>query len=152
MKVYYERVLRHWHPQEAWLFVTCCLFGSLPVWKRPEQATPGEAFRNMDRLLDMDNTGPVWLKDPRVATMVEDVLRLAQHERGLCEIGGFVVMSNHVHLLMKPIAPALGNVCNGSKGYPRGERTKSCIERSSLSGKRNLMIIGFGVPTSTGGY
>jgi REP element-mobilizing transposase RayT len=104
VKVYYERVLPpHWHPQEAWVFVTFCLFGSLPVWKRPEQATPGEAFRDMDRLLEGGNSGPAWLKDIRVAAMVVDVLRAAQHEKGLCEIGGFVVMSNHVHLLMKPI-------------------------------------------------
>ena len=106
IKVYYERILPHWHPQEAWLFVTFCLFGSLPVWKRPEQATPGEAFRGMDRLLDVPSSGPVWLKGSRVAAMLVDVLRLAQHERGLCEIGSFVVMSNHVHLLMKPVAPA----------------------------------------------
>lgn len=48
----------------------------------------------------------MWLKDSRVAGIVVDVLRSAQHEKGLCEIGGFVVMSNHLHLLMKPVAPA----------------------------------------------
>jgi REP element-mobilizing transposase RayT len=106
VKVYYERVLPHWHPQEAWLFVTACLFGALPVWKRPEQATSGETFRDMDRLLDSAGAGPVWLKDTRVADAVVQALQSAQHEKLLCEIGGFVVMSNHVHLLMKPVAPA----------------------------------------------
>jgi putative transposase len=115
VKVYYERVLPHWHPQEAWLSVTFCRFGALPVWKRAEQETAGEAFRDMDRLLDCGDSGPAWLKDIRLAAMVVDVLRIAQHEKCLCEIGGFVVMSNHVHLLMKPIAPA-GNCMQWIKG------------------------------------
>ena len=51
-------------------------------------------------------TGPTWLKDTRVANAVVEVLHSAQTDRRLCEIGGYVVMSNHVHLLMKPIAPA----------------------------------------------
>jgi putative transposase len=68
--------------------------------------TSGEAFRDMDRQLDVASAGAVWLKDPRVADAVVDVLRSAQCEKGLCEIGGFVVMSNHVHLLIKPVGTA----------------------------------------------
>jgi putative transposase len=106
MGIYYERVLPHWQPQETWLFVTCCLFGALPVWRRAEVGTSGEAFRDMDRRLDVASSGSAWMKEPRVAGAVVDVLRSAQHGKGLCEIGGFVVMSNHVHLLIKPVGTA----------------------------------------------
>jgi hypothetical protein len=37
MGIHYERVLPHWQPQERWLFVTCCLFGALPVLKQSEE-------------------------------------------------------------------------------------------------------------------
>jgi putative transposase len=105
VKTYYKRTLPHWHPTDTWLFITFCLFDALPSWRRAQKETSGEVFLNMDRQLDAANTGPMWLKDPKVADMVAQVLRSA-HERGLCEIAAWVVMSNHVHLLMKPAAPA----------------------------------------------
>jgi putative transposase len=106
-KIFYERLLPHWHPPDAFLFITFCLYGSMPLWRRPEAtASPGEAFRGTDAHLDAARTGPVWLKDSRVASAVVQVLRSVEIDRRMCEIGGFVVMSNHVHLLMRPIAPA----------------------------------------------
>jgi REP-associated tyrosine transposase len=66
----------------------------------------GKAFVSMDRQLDRAETGPAWLKDSRVASMVCEVLEQAEAVRGLCRLGGYVVMSNHVHLLALPLQPA----------------------------------------------
>jgi len=100
-KVYYERLLPHWHPPDTYLFITFSLFGSLPRIKRLHE-NPGKAFLQTDRYLDSAMTGPAWLKDPRVASAFLDVLRSAENEHRLCQIAAFVVMSNHVHLLLKP--------------------------------------------------
>jgi hypothetical protein len=61
-KVYYERLLPHWHPPNTYLFVTFSLFGALPRIKRSNES-PGKAFLEADRHLDSAKTGPVWLKD-----------------------------------------------------------------------------------------
>jgi REP-associated tyrosine transposase len=65
----------------------------------------GTAFVAMDTVLDQASHGPVWLTDSRVASMVCEVIQLAA-ARQLCTLGGYVVMSNHVHLLALPLAPA----------------------------------------------
>src|SRR5215468_9063388 len=58
----------------------------------------------MDRLIDAVKTGPVSLKDPKIARLIVETLR-SGHDRRMCKLDGFVVMSNHVHLLTKPLAP-----------------------------------------------
>jgi len=55
----------------------------------------------MDRLLDGARTGPLFLRIPEVAEMVTDAI----HYRDLraYRLHAFVVMPNHVHLLMTPL-------------------------------------------------
>ena len=71
-KLYYRRNLPHWQPPGATLFVTWRLYGSLPKhvllalqerkgWKE------GRRFALADGELDRGSTGPLWLKDPRIA-------------------------------------------------------------------------------------
>jgi putative transposase len=110
---YYERHLPHWHPEGAWLFVTWRLYESLPVDKlrrvppvdKLKQVPPGEVFRALDRVLDAASHGPVWLKNPRVASAVCQAIQDVESPRQLCRLGGFVVMSNHVHVLVMPLQP-----------------------------------------------
>lgn len=80
---YYRRNLPHWHPEEAWLFITWRLHGSLPV-SRAKPASPtvgrttaGQASRSWDALLDGARSGPVWLKDPRLGAMVAGLVEQA---------------------------------------------------------------------------
>jgi len=96
---YYRRHLPHWHPDDAWLFVTWCLAGSLTT-------RPAQEFLAQDRELDRATSGPAWLKDPQVAAMVCAVIHQAESEQALCKLGGYVVMSNHVHLLALPLKSA----------------------------------------------
>src|ERR1700746_1310202 len=66
---YYQRRLPHWHPPGANLFITWRLYGSLPRIVPPprEGSTAGQRFVHYDRVLDKTKTGPLWLKDGRIA-------------------------------------------------------------------------------------
>jgi putative transposase len=105
--IYYERKLPHWHPDDAWLFITWRLYGSLPAGviapEADQSPSAGRAFVEWDRKLDASASGPTWLKDPRIASAVTDVIMQASSERSLCELGAFVVMVNHVHVLVRPM-------------------------------------------------
>jgi putative transposase len=106
---FYRRHLPHWHPEEAWLFVTWRLAGSLPAIPTAtagDRGKPaGKAFVTLDKVLDQALHGPLWLNDSRVASMVCGVIQQGAARR-LFLLGGYVVMSNHVHLLARPFAPA----------------------------------------------
>jgi REP element-mobilizing transposase RayT len=69
----------------------------------PEEA--GLAFRDMDVRLDRAEFGPTWLGSPAVAILLMDTIRSAETERGLCALHAFVVMPNHVHMLITPSKP-----------------------------------------------
>jgi REP element-mobilizing transposase RayT len=55
----------------------------------------------MDRYLDTTRAGPMWLRQPRVADLVSTNIRGGADER-FYELYAWVVMSNHVHLLIRP--------------------------------------------------
>jgi len=58
----------------------------------------------MDRLLDRA-PGPTWLSRPEIAKAVVDTLLIAEQKWELCELFSWVVMSNHVHVLLRPHKP-----------------------------------------------
>jgi putative DNA methylase len=85
------------------LFVTFRLHDSLPA-NRPFPAsnvTSGEAFVWLDRLLDHARCGPAFLRQPEIA---ETVLTSIQYgvEIGHYVLHAWVIMPNHVHLLLTP--------------------------------------------------
>lgn len=98
----HHRRLPHCHPANTSLFITFRLVDSLPRNRffHPD-ATPGQAFVAMDRLLDTAHGGPRWLGQPEVAEAVVASLRKGE-ELGQHELEAFVVMPNHVHVLMLP--------------------------------------------------
>ncbi|HVW83956.1 MAG TPA: transposase [Bryobacteraceae bacterium] len=60
----------------------------------------------MDRLLDQAREGPVYLRRPEIAEMVIQALIAGDLQFGRYELHAFVVMSNHVHLLVTSLVPA----------------------------------------------
>jgi REP element-mobilizing transposase RayT len=64
--------------------------------------TEGQRFLALDRQLDSARSGPTWLKQPQVAAGVVDTLLRAEQQWGLYELFAWVVMSNHVHVLLTP--------------------------------------------------
>jgi REP element-mobilizing transposase RayT len=120
--MFYRRKLPHWLPEvseEAFLFITWRLAGSLPWGRRfglPSGAgasacqvgqalSPGKSFIAFDRETDKAAFGPVWLRDPRIATMVAETLQHGESEMEFYRLRAWVIMPNHVHLLMLPKQP-----------------------------------------------
>ena len=56
----------------------------------------------MDRLLDHARTGPLYLSRPDIAQLVIDALQYGQNSLHHYTWHAFVVMPNHVHLLITP--------------------------------------------------
>ena len=108
---YYRRRLPHWRPDSAALFITWRLHGSLPADRGGRASadepvdkidTPGRRFAQVDRRLDYAGAGPLWLKDPRLADLIVSSLRYGESELQLYVLRAWVVMANHVHVLLFP--------------------------------------------------
>jgi putative DNA methylase len=115
---YYERNLPHWQPDGHSIFLTWRLHGSLPrgfvsSLERLHR-TPGKQFLAADRKLDTAATGPRWMRDPEIAGHVQNSL-LCGAEIGHYVLHAYVVMPNHVHVLLDPLKP-LGRITAGVKG------------------------------------
>ena len=118
----YGRHLPHWRQEGCTYFVTFRLADSIPQdklrqWEReladwlrrnPEphsaahRAEYHERFtERFQRWLDAGQ-GSCRLRDPALSTLVEEALRFFDGERYV--LGNFVVMPNHVHALVRPLA------------------------------------------------
>lgn len=98
----YRRRLPHFQPDQAHLFLTWRLWGSPSPKANGPYPTPGHAFVAQDRALDKQ-PGPMWLQDPRIAGIVARAILSGEVERQFYELNGWVVMPNHVHLLIIPM-------------------------------------------------
>lgn len=87
------------------LFLTWLLQGSLP----PEGVPPSgihsirDAFATVDRFLDEARTGPLYLRQREVASMVVETILAYGTQLRHYDLHSFVVMPNHVHLLLTPL-------------------------------------------------
>jgi putative transposase len=98
------RRLPHIFDEGSNLFITWHLAGSLPRerYPPPGKMNSGAAFVWMDRYLDTSQVGPLWLVREEIAKVVEDV-PLRQE----CDLHAYVIMPNHVHVLLAPkISPS----------------------------------------------
>jgi REP element-mobilizing transposase RayT len=81
----------------------------------PKPSIPtGEAFVRRDRMLDQARSGPLWLKNSLVAECVIKHLSELHRREAYC-LGAYVVMANHVHILIQPQAP-LAQITQQIKG------------------------------------
>ena len=116
---YYARNLPHWYPENKAIFLTFRLYGSLPidVVKRLErlQKEPRKQFLEAERNLDSARSGPMWLAEPAVAGPVESALLHGQAELSFYLLEAYVIMPNHVHVLLHPRVP-LARITKGLKG------------------------------------
>jgi putative transposase len=98
--------IAHLHPEGAYLFLTWRLWGSLPPQSQSVvYPTAGHAFVAQDRALDWHLAGPRWLLDPPIAELVSQAIVIGECERKFYELRAWVVMPNHVHLLILPKVP-----------------------------------------------
>ena len=85
------------------MFLTWHLHGSVPVSLLPPPGplSPGQAFVWLDRQLESTRHGPLYLRHPEVAKIVVRSIHRGA-ELGHYELVAYLVMANHVHLLIWP--------------------------------------------------
>ena len=97
------RRLPHLYPQGRWLFLTWHLHGSIRPYHFPPpgKTSAGRIFVWLDRQLDTARTGPMFLRQDAIANVVVESLHRGE-ELGHYDLASFVVMANHVHVLLLP--------------------------------------------------
>jgi REP element-mobilizing transposase RayT len=159
-QLFYRRHLPHFQPPGATLFVTFRLAGSIPaevLERLREESRRVEAmldkipdyaerqrrayeeqrrlFGKWDKALDAAQTGPFWLRDARVATMLAKSLHHFNHQR--YDLDAFCIMPNHVHLVYKPLLKddknyhSMSSIMHSIKSY-------SSKEANHLLGRRGV--------------
>jgi REP element-mobilizing transposase RayT len=108
-----RRHLPHWIPEEAAIFVTWRLAGSLPLQASPNHgrltddknrsSVPLNFFRQDEQLDSMRSVSDC-LQDSRVAGVVANALLYGEKVRQLYELHAWAVMPNHVHAIFQPRA------------------------------------------------
>lgn len=122
---FYQRRLPHWQPSDRSLFLTWHLHGSLPRNRFPPPGSPavGKSFVWIDRYLDNARSGPTWLLREEVAQLVQDSLQFAERSLRFYDLYAWVIMSNHVHLLVSPkVEPT--RFLQSVKGYTAREANR----------------------------
>jgi REP element-mobilizing transposase RayT len=95
-----RRRLPHLYAIGQPLFVTFRLHDTLPLSRKFHGLPSGKAFVCMDRLLDEERAGPSYMRIPAVAEAVVASIRGSVPDDYL--LHSWVVMPNHVHLLITP--------------------------------------------------
>jgi REP element-mobilizing transposase RayT len=122
MDDFYRRHLPHYQPEAAKYFTTFRLAGSLPkevierLQKEREESGQylsgidddkkriesfrqlrQEYFEKFDSLLDGSSTGPVWLKEESIASIVAEAIQFRNRKK--YDLIAYCIMPNHVHLI-----------------------------------------------------
>ncbi len=126
---FYRRNLPHWHPDGKSIFITWRLYGSLPASLMRKRRTgrnacatntsesensPGKQFLQLDAALDSAKRGPLWLASPEFAAYAEYPI-VHGAELGRYQLHAYVIMPNHVHILLDPYVP-LAKISGPLKG------------------------------------
>jgi REP element-mobilizing transposase RayT len=124
--MFYRRHLPHWQKANKALFLTWRLDGSLPrhiLLAGRKEENSGKRFLLLDRELDRARYGPTWLKDIRIAKTVINSLSHGEDHLELYRLSAYVVMSNHVHVLLWPTA-LLRRITKSIKGFTAREANR----------------------------
>jgi putative DNA methylase len=89
----WRRRLPHWVPEASIVFVTWRLAGSLPK-HQPELLVRDP--------IHCPQEGPRWLSDPAIAALFTEALLYGESVRRSYDLFAWVVMPNHVHVVLKP--------------------------------------------------
>jgi hypothetical protein len=152
---FYRRNLPHWHPVGKTIFLTWRLYGSLPVSVLKKlaatsnrndspgtdlQESPGRQFLQFDAALDSARSGPLWLADPELADYAEyPIWRGA--DLGRFVLHAYVVMPNHVHILLDPCLP-LAKISGVIKGVSARCQRRPGPHRKALLARRIFRPLG----------
>ena len=103
----YRRRLPHVYETQRPVFLTWRLYGSLPANRSfpGGSLSSGQAFVVLDRLLDEERTGPLYLRQPALADLVVEAIHFNAQVLEHYVLHAFAVMPNHVHVLLTPKVP-----------------------------------------------
>jgi REP-associated tyrosine transposase len=143
-KAFYHRDLPHWHPPGRAIFLTWRLHGSLPrnvlnqlLMLRRHMSSQEQTserrilefkrlFVKVDAILDHAKDGPLWLNQPEIASMIQRAL--LERYAALYALWSYVIMANHIHVLLKPTPPAnIATITKSLKGYTAREANKLLV-------------------------
>jgi putative transposase len=106
------------------------LYGSLPEHVvtnlRNLKDHPGRQFARAEQFLDKGGFGPLWLNNPQIANCVKRSILKGSRELDQYALLAYVIMPNHVHLLIDPRVP-LKRITGGIKGV--SARDANCFLR-----------------------
>jgi hypothetical protein len=127
---YHRRRLPHVWQINREVFLTWNLDGAIPAGRAfpGGRMTSGEEFLLMDRLLDSAREGPHYLSHPEIAAMVVDAIRYNAEVLRHYDLHAYVVMSNHVHLLVTALVP-LPKLTRSLKGIT-AKRANEMLQRT----------------------
>ena len=129
---YHRTGLPHFEAGEVPQHICFRLADSLPQsllreWEEELQRLPGTEQQNerrqrIEAALDQGH-GACWLQRPEIATLVREALRHFEGER--YRVHGWVIMPNHVHVLITPLGEhSLSGVVHSWKSYTATQANK----------------------------
>jgi putative transposase len=121
---FYERRLPHLDVTHRPVFVTWRLHGTLPRNRVfPEDISSGRAFAAMDRLLEQEQRAPLFLRVPEIASLAVQAFFHGAEELRLYQLHAYVVMANHIHLLITPLVD-LAKITHSLKRFTAREANR----------------------------
>ena len=149
-RLFYRRNLPHFQPPGATLFVTFRLAGSIPAHVVRALVAEAKEIENKamylsnrrehmyreqkrlwgkwDQALDQATTGPFWLRDSQIASLVTGSLHYLDSR--VYDLGTYTVMPNHVHVVFTPLPKdgdeyhSLSSIMHSLKGYTAGRANR----------------------------
>jgi putative transposase len=118
---FHRRRLPHCYLIGQPVFLTWRLYGSLPVYRSfPDGVSSEQAFVAMDRILARAQCGPLFLRIPEIASVVMSALRYRDTELQQYRLHAWVIMANHIHLLVTPLV-AISKLMHSLKRFTAQE-------------------------------
>ena len=108
--------IEHLEQERDWLQKRPLQIGETPKQRRSRNAK--RLFAVADQFLDAAANGPLHLKEPTAAKIVEDAILFGAELR--YELFAWCVMANHVHVLLTPIWK-YEKITQGIKGFTAHE-------------------------------
>ena len=126
--------LPHFDGAERTQFLTFRLFDSMPqelldLWRK-ESLDDVHFRKKIEKYLDAGH-GSCWLSQPEIASIVCDSLRF--HHQTKYDLDSWVIMPNHVHVLLTPLPGFhLDQVEHSIKSYTANEANKILMRRGQF--------------------
>ncbi len=102
-------------------------------------------FAKVDAILDKASSGPLWLADGEVATLVQRTL--LDRYAHLYTLWAYVVMANHLHILLRPKSHEISwrKSRSASRATQHARQIGGLNELGASFGRMNHLITGVGI-------